>query len=358
MCYNEGQGAGSYPLNRWFIMKNILFMTVALTVAVYAFGATKRIARVNEDGDTIFDRDAYFSPGVLEVEISEIDGAIYVSTDNSGPGFGKFNEYGYIDSGFDLLAMHYTHGFDINYGDHLWIAGDEVVGDYGLYEYTSNGDYVNGIEDFNPNDAVFENSTFEVWATAGNVIQEGIHKFKEDGSRIFYKPGYQPYIGSSGDLVSGGLWFTNLDHGKRELIKVDGDGSEEFRLTNFTLPRDPQTSTIEEGCWFFEHYSGDLYKVDAFGSIVFHDGTFSEIAAIDVNESDGSVWVASNIPKRLVHLDKDGNRELYKQWPGGDFAHLAVDQRNGTCIVIYEESKSGDLNIQPASVGEIKAMYR
>jgi hypothetical protein len=76
-----------------------------------------------------------------------------------------------------------------------------------------------------------------------------------------------------------------------------------------------------------------------------------------VNESDGSVWVASNIPKRLVHLDKDGNRQLYKQWPGGDFAHLAVDQRNGTCIVIYEESAKGDLNIQPASVGEIKAMY-
>ena len=65
----------------------------------------------------------------------------------------------------------------------------------------------------------------------------------------------------------------------------------------------------------------------------------------------------SNIPKRLVHLDKDGNRMLYKEWPGGDFAHLAVDQRNGTCIVIYEESAKGGMNIQPASVGRIKAMY-
>ncbi|UCE28153.1 MAG: hypothetical protein JSW52_05240 [Candidatus Coatesbacteria bacterium] len=338
-------------------MKNILFITMALTVAVYSFGATKRIARVDVDGDIIFDRDAGFSPDVLEVEISEVDGYIYVSTDYSG-GFGRFDENGYYDTGFDLQDMHSTYGFDVNHINRLWITGNEVIGDYGLYEYTSDGDYMNGIEDFNPNDTVYEDEYDEVWAIAANVIQEGVHKFTDSGSRLFYKPGYLPYASLAADVPSGAAWFQNLSGGIRELVKMRSNGDEEFRLRNFEFPRDPQTCSLDGSCWLFEHYSGDLIKLNSAGAIIFRDSSFSDIAAIDVNESDGSVWVASNVPKRLVRLDKDGNRQLYKEWPGGDFAHLAVDQRNGTCIVVYEEYRSGaGVNIQPASVGEIKAMY-
>jgi hypothetical protein len=336
-------------------MKNILFITMALTVAVYAFGATKRIARVNEDGDTIFDRDGGFSPDVIEVEVSEIDGSIYVSMYQFN--IGKFDENGFYDAGFDLPAMYLTRGFDINYADHLWISGVEVVGDYGLYEYDNTGDYVNGFEGFYPEDDYFDDSVYEVWTGGGAPLEPGVHKFTEDGTLLFYLPEYRPRDYIDGNSVEGSCWFPNGRYGKWELIKLNEDGSEAFRLNGVGKPDDPQVYPNEGSCWFTNGYTGDLYKVDAFGSIVFHDGTFSEIAAIDVNESDGSVWVASNVPKRLVHLDKDGNRELYMPWPGGDFAHLAVDQRNGTCIVIYEESKSGDLNIQPASVGEIKAMY-
>jgi hypothetical protein len=335
-------------------MKNILFITMALTIAVYAFGATKRIARVNEDGDTIFDRDAGFSPDVIEVEVSEVDGAIYVSMYHFN--IGKFNENGFYDAGFELPMLDDSIGFDIGYSDYLWITGDEISSDYGLYKYTENGDYVDAAEDFKPVDSSYDFSENEVWACVDDphdFAMPGVHKFSDSVSRIFHIPGYQPgYIDS--DAITGAAWFIDAYLG---LVKMTVNGTEEFVNHAIDHPLDPQASPIDGGCWFFDCYTGDLYKVDAFGSIVFHDGSFNDIAAIDVNESDGSVWVASNIPKRLVHLDKDGNRQLYKEWPGGDFAHLAVDQRNGTCIVIYEESAKSDLNIQPASVGEIKAMY-
>jgi hypothetical protein len=247
---------------------------------------------VDENGDIIFDRDTGFAPEILEVEISEVDGAVYVSTNDVE--MLKFDENGYYDTGFDLPAMHSTHGFDLNYADHLWISGIEVIGDYGLYEYDSAGGYINGFEGFYPADNYFDDNRYEVWAGGGAPLEPGVHKFTEDGTLLFYLSEYRPRERMDGNSLDGSFWFANGRYGKWEL---------------------------------------------------------------DVNESDGSVWVASNIPKRLVHLDKDGNRMLYKQWPGGDFAHLAVDQRNGTCIVIYEEYRSGDLNIQPASVGEIKAMY-
>jgi hypothetical protein len=338
-------------MNRLFVVGLLLIATVNV-----AFSRV-RIARVDENGDIAFDRDTGFAPEIIEVEISEVDGAVYVSTNDVE--MLKFDENGYYDSGFDLSVFYRTFRFDVNYANHLWIPGIEAIGDKGLYEYTSGGDYVNGIEDFYPIDASFDDTLHEVWAGVEDPVEEnqpGVHKFTESGSDIMYIPGYRPlYI--DGNSISGSLWFRQKPSGIGELIKLDAEGVEEVRLVNFSAPKDPQVDPISDGCWVFEQYTGDLYKVDTFGSIVFHDGSFNEIAAIDVNESDGSVWVASNIPKRLVHLDKDGNRELYKEWPGGDFAHLAVDQRNGTCIVIYEESAKSDLNIQPASVGEIKAMY-
>jgi hypothetical protein len=339
----------------------LVVITLVISTLPTVGMAGKYIARVNGDGDILFERDSGFSADVVEMKVSEIDGSIFVSFSTSAANLRKFDENGYYDSGFDLSVFYRTFRFDIDYANHLWIPGIEAVGDKGLYEYTSGGGYVNGIEGFYPIDASFDDTLREVWAGVEDPSEEsqpGVHKFTESGSDIMYIPGYRPlYI--DGNSTSGSLWFRQKPSGKGELIKLNAEGVEEFRLVNFSAPKDPQVDPIGDGCWVIEQYSGDLYKLDAFGSVVFHDGSFSDIAAIDVNESDGSVWVASNVPKRLVHLDKDGNRLLYKQWPGGDFAHLAVDQRNGTCIVIYEEYKSGrgDVNIQPASVGEIKAMY-
>jgi len=341
-------------------MNKLIVLALLMVTTINIAFSRVRIARVEENGDVTFDRDTGFAPEIIEVEISEVDGAVYVSTNDVE--MLKFDENGYYDAGFDLPMLDDSIGFDINYEDYLWIAGSEIYGDHGLYKYTDNGDYVDGIEDFDAFDAGYEDDTSEIWSNGGHPIPEkkpGIHKFEDPGTRIFYKPQYLPDLQLANGAPDGSIWFQNNRYGGLwELVKMAADGSEEFRLANFDFPLDPQVDPNDGSCWVFERYLGDLYKVDAFGSIIFHDGSFNEIAAIDVDESDGSVWVASNIPKRLVHLDKDGNRQLYKQWPGGDFAHLAVDQRNGTCIVIYEESKSGDLNIQPASVGEIKAMYR
>ncbi|UCE28154.1 MAG: hypothetical protein JSW52_05245 [Candidatus Coatesbacteria bacterium] len=331
---------------------------LAFLMSLPASGAPKNIARVDLNGDVIFDRYIGLSYDVREVEISELDGSIYVS-DSSSPGFGKLTENGYWVGGFDVPLFDTTFGFDIDNNDYLWIAGFEYI-DRGLYKYTSSGGYVDGLEDFSPTEADL-NGIGYTWAADPLVGSDtnGIHKIRNsDFARVRYVEGYKPY-GTTYDNISKWYWIYNYEgSGNWSLVKFDDDGNELFTINAFSGYRDLQASPIDGGCWFIGD-GQNLFKVNAFGAVILRDSTFSEIAAIDVNESDGSVWVASNVPKRLVHLDKDGNRQLYKEWPGGDFAHLAVDQRNGTCIVIYEEYKSGrgDVNIQPASVGEIKAMY-
>jgi hypothetical protein len=341
------------------IRKLIIIPLIISTFPTFA-AAGKYIARVNEGGDILFERDSGFSADVREVEISGIDGFIYVSFTTSGARLRKFDENGYYDSGFDLTAMHSTYDFDIDAEDFLWIPGNAYRSSSGVYKYNNMGSEEFSITDFAAHNASADDYPQVVWVGGHSVHDDllpGVHRFTYGGTRNLYLSEYRPYKNSC-DINNGGFWFIDHVNGRADLVKLDEEGNESVRNSAFEAPDDPQASTVDGGCWFIDYYKGDLYKLDAFGSIVFHDGSFNDIAAIDVNESDGSVWVASNVPKRLVHLDKDGNRELYKQWPGGDFAHLAVDQRNGTCIVIYEESKSGDLNIQPASVGEIKAMYR
>jgi hypothetical protein len=336
-------------------MKQILFITTALTVVVYAFGATKRIARVNEDGDTIFDRYIGGSTDVIEVEIAEVDGSIYISSYYFN--ITKFDENGYPEGGFDLPLFHQTYGLDVDDENYLWITGSESS-DWGLYEYTSSGGYLDGLEDYCPIEADL-NGLGYTWTAdpiAGSAMN-GLHKIRnEDFYRAVYIDGYNPYHATY-DKTNSCYWVSNLKGGSDwSLVKFNDNGDELLTLNAFEGYKDPHASPVDGSCWFVGN-SQNLFKVNAFGAVILRDSTFSNIAAIDVNESDGSVWVASNIPKRLVHLDKEGNRQLYKEWPGGDFAHLAVDQRNGTCIVIYEESAKSDLNIQPASVGEIKAMF-
>jgi hypothetical protein len=333
-----------------------LYIIILLLITSRAFcGGSKQIARVDENGNIIFDRNAYFTVDVYDVEISKVDGAIYVSCGSDG--FGKFDENGYLDQGFSFPDDFTAYDFDIDSENYLWIPGSGYPYGNGLYKYSNTGNLEFAIADFAPHDVSANDSPIEIWVSAHSVHEEympGMHKFDADGTRLLYLDEYWPYWNST-DINTGEVWFMDFLGYSSKLVKLDTNGDELVCLRGVRVA-DPQASPVDGGCWFIS--GGGLIKVDTYGSIIFRDSSFNEIAAIDVNESDGSVWVASNIPKRLVHLDKDGNRQLYKEWPGGDFAHLAVDQRNGTCIVIYEEYRSGaEMNIQPASVGEIKAMY-
>jgi hypothetical protein len=335
---------------------NKALIWLLLALLANSVNARWMIARVNEDGDILFDRDTGFASDIYEVEVSEVDGSIYMSMHYVN--MRKFDENGYLDTGFDLPTMISTLDFDIDAEDYLWIPGQSYRADNGLFKYTNTGDEEFGITDFAAHNASTIDDPVGVWVSAHSVHDywmPGVHRFEADGTRNLYLPEYRPFKNSC-NVNNGDFWFIDHINGRADLVKLDEDGNESARNSAFEAPDDPQASTVDGGCWFIS--GAGIIKVNAFGSVVFRDGSFSDIAAIDVNESDGSVWVASNIPKRLVHLDKDGNRMLYKEWPGGDFAHLAVDQRNGTCIVIYEEYRSGaEMNIQPASVGEIKAMY-
>jgi hypothetical protein len=328
---------------------------IAFLISLPALGAPKNIARVDGNGDVIFDREMGHSSDIREVEISELDGSIYVSFTTSTC-LKKFSEDGIQDTGFDLPLFYRTLGFDIDDEGYLWIAGLEND-DEGLYKYTSSGDYIDGLEDFYPQNAKYDGTGY-IWCGARLPGSEmnGVHKINVALSREFYLSEYRP-LDTTYDKITDEFWFTNVVGTSGHLVKLDEEGNEELYIVGLSAPMDLQASPLDGGCWFFTIAGDDLVKVNSLGAVIYRDSSFSDIAAIDVNESDGSVWVASNIPKRLVHLDKDGNRQLYKPWPGGDFAHLAVDQQNGTCIVIYEEYRSGDMNIQPASVGEIKAIY-
>ncbi len=333
-------------------------LTLVLTGNVaFAVTGMQWIARVYPDGSVGFNKLIYTTVDLVEMEISEVDGAIYRSSEN---GMSKLDENGDWVDGWSLPAFSETRTFDISPGDYLWIPGIEVTSDRGLYKYTSSGGYVTGVEDFNPS---FASTVYEeyVWAGAHDpapVSKPGVHRFTSLGSREYYLDNYKAYYLSAYESADY-LWFTDevnspFYHG--EVIYIDSTGAESLRLTDYNLPVDLQCDQLTGGCWFYEYEMGDVIKVSPSGGEVFRDPSFTDVAAIDVYEADGSVWVAANGKAALVHLSA-GGEELLSLPFEAEMLHLAVDQRDGSCVVISDGNGLGDLNIQPSSVGRIKAMF-
>jgi hypothetical protein len=144
------------------------------------------VARVNEDGDILFERDTGFASDIYEVEVSEVDGSIYISMHYVN--MRKFDENGYYDAGFEAEGLEDSDGFDIDDEDYLWIAGYRWAS--GLYKYTSSGDYVDGLADFVPYTASFNGSDY-VWAGDGAVgsSMNGAHKISKNVTRELYVNG-------------------------------------------------------------------------------------------------------------------------------------------------------------------------
>jgi hypothetical protein len=224
---------------------------------VNSVNARWMVARVNEDGDILFERDTGFASDIYEVEVSELDGSIYISMDYVN--MRKFNENGYYDGGFDPEGLEDSAGFDIDDEDYLWVTGDRYSRAWGLYKFTSSGGYVDGLDDFIPRDAAY-NGDYHVWAGdhAPSSDMKGVHKIDSNVDRVLYIDGYEPYYLTC-DNISRHVWFMDIVGSRSKLVKLDNNGDELVYLMG-TGVSDPQASPVDGGCWFIS--GAGLIKVD------------------------------------------------------------------------------------------------
>jgi hypothetical protein len=197
-----------------------------------------------------------------------------------------------------------------------------------------------------------------VWYTHyGHPGDDGLFKCSMTGDPIYYFPDTAETTLSS-VAADGTFWVKYAEVYNPGVRKRDRNGniiadSGPGALAN---PYDMEIYFADGSLWALTSSGGDsgITKVNSTGSIVYENFTdFDRPYAIDVNQNDGSVWIADTYNYQLVHLDANGVELLRKDW---DYVlvEVAVDQADNTVIVVDDNIA---VEITPSSLGRIKAGF-
>ena len=197
-----------------------------------------------------------------------------------------------------------------------------------------------------------------IWYTKGGGSEGGLYKCSMTGDPLYYFPDTNETSLSS--VASNGTFWTVIsppvsDEG---LNLRDRDGNTLATVTpgSFDGIRDMEMYFADGSLWVLAGTGGNagITKVNSAGSIVYENFTdFDRPYAIDVNQNDGSVWIADTYNYQLVHLDANGGELLRKDW---DYVlvEVAVDHSDNTLIVVDDTAA---IEITPSSLGRIKAVF-
>jgi DNA-binding beta-propeller fold protein YncE len=198
-------------------------------------------------------------------------------------------------------------------------------------------------------DVTVDQSDGAMWYTDFNT-EQGLYKVNRDFNPVYsFTDSYFDDITSVSP--SGNFWVDNRGDHTIERRDSDGDVKAVGNVTGVT----PLVMYFnDESCWAIYGASYTVVKVNSSGAIVYENyADFAQPHDLDVDQSDGSVWVADTNNFEVVHLDSSGSELLRK---ANDWTPMvvAVDPSDSTVIVLYQP---GEVGIKSASLGEIKAMY-
>jgi hypothetical protein len=186
----------------------------------------------------------------------------------------------------------------------------------------------------------------------------GLYKYNEQGEQLYYFPEYDRVTGLSDVTPDGSFWALYRFGQYSEFIirarKHSEDGSYNVETNPYGRAREMDVWNQDGSLWLTLEYS-ELFKVNALGNVVFRYSGIGYIRSISVNQNDGSVWL-TGYNFDIVHLDADGNELLHFAWFEPYVVEVAVDSSDNSVVVFSDYDTYG--NIQPSSLGEIKAMFR
>ncbi|UCE27094.1 MAG: hypothetical protein JSW52_12210 [Candidatus Coatesbacteria bacterium] len=198
-----------------------------------------------------------------------------------------------------------------------------------------------------------------IWVTETYGGGEGLYKYDETGDLMYYFPEYEDISGLSNVIADGSFWATYSFVGYPDYItkirKHAQDGSftaETYNASGYSQGLD--MAEIDGSIWLIT-YESELMKIDRFGNIIFRYTGIEDIRSLSINQNDGSVWVSSE-NYDIAHFDANGELLLHYPWFEKYVMDLAFDPSDNSVIVFSTSYLISD--IQPSSLGEIKAMFR
>lgn len=187
----------------------------------------------------------------------------------------------------------------------------------------------------------------------------GLYKYNEQGEQIYYFPEYDRVTKLSDVTADGSFWATYRLGSYPDYIATirnhTEDGSYNVETFNLYGSVGEMDLWIQDGSFWVVLGDSELFKINAFGNIVFRYTGIDDIRSISVNQNDGSVWVSSE-NYDIACFDANGDKLLHFPWFDEYVLEVAVDPSDNSVIVFSDRRISA--YIQPSSLGEIKAMFR
>ncbi len=196
-----------------------------------------------------------------------------------------------------------------------------------------------------------------VWYTHyGHPGDDGLFKCSMTGDPIYYFADTAE-LSLSSVAPNGTFWLEYVNTYEYAVRKRNRNGNiiADSGPGSLVAPDDMEMYFADGSCWTTSRYHASaVYKINSAGSIVYENFTdFDRPYAIDVNQNDGSVWIADTYNYQLVHLDANGEELLRKDW-NYVLVEVAVDHADNTLIVVDDTAA---IEITPSSLGRIKAGF-
>jgi DNA-binding beta-propeller fold protein YncE len=190
-----------------------------------------------------------------------------------------------------------------------------------------------------------------IWYTDYIGAERGLYKIDHDFNPIYNLP-YDGVTRFTDVSPAGSFWVENRENNTVQRRSSDGTVLAEGNIGDDIVSLAMYFNT--ESCWCVTWDTRAVVKVNSSGSIVYNNSAdFNYPYDLDVDQSDGSAWIADTNNFEVVHLDSSGN-ELLRRTNNWTPYVVAVDPSDSTVIVLYQP---GEVSIKSASLGEIKAMF-
>ncbi len=319
-----------------FRMITIISAVLLCAGPISAF-AQYNMVRINQNGDVIdgpVTLSGWGCDGVCKVSEA---GYIYYK----GSGTGKY----VYDSSLSFVNSVYVSGQNLSVDNtrqeisvgHTVTRFDQTLNQTDYFEVPGDVEWL-----------TVDETDGAVWYTSYDP-PEGLNKIAYDGTTIYSS--ISDYNGRFSDVSpTGSFWLNQVGSWHARLFDSDGTYRAEANIDSRDVL---EMHFATEALWMITEPRG-VAKANSSGVVVYNNSVdFNQPHDLDVNQSDGSVWVADTNNFEVVHLDASGSELLRKSNNWTPYV-VAVDPSDSTVIVIYQP---GEVSIKSASLGEIKAYY-
>lgn len=159
-------------------------------------------------------------------------------------------------------------------------------------------------------------------------------KFDSEGSEVKRKNfGNKTLVLATVDPKNGAVWVGE-QYGRHSLLKLNSNGTEIKRLTNFNIIGCVEIDPRDGSCWVAETNNGRIVKIDSNGNELHSTQLQGMIPSISVNPRDGSCWVDVFYPaNEVVKISSEGQIECTIDTLKRPIS-ISVDPSDGSCWVV------------------------